>query len=133
MNTSTDQKRYKRSRQRERILAVLKSTRSHPTASWVYAQVKPDFPALSLGTVYRNLNILREQGLIQILQSGGNFDRFDAITSPHYHFVCLNCGRVEDLDLPIDPNLDQRIAAQTGRLVSGHRLCFYGFCPDCAS
>jgi len=133
MDMPVEQKRYKRSRQRERIFAVLKSTKSHPTAAWVYDQVKPDFPDLSLGTVYRNLNILREQGLIQVLQSGSNFDRFDALTSPHYHFVCLNCGRVEDLDLPVEQELEQRVAARTGHLISGHQLCFYGLCPDCAS
>jgi len=133
MEMPVEQKRYKRSRQRERNLAVLKGTGTHPTAAWVYGQVKPDFPALSLGTVYRNLNILQEQGLIQVVRSSGNYDRFDAVTSPHYHFVCLNCGRVEDLDLPVEQDLEQRAALRTGRLISGHRLCFYGLCPDCAS
>lgn len=126
-------KRYKRSRQRDRILQVLRGTKSHPTASWVYDALKPEFPDLSLGTVYRNLAILRDQGKVRALQSGSTFDRFDADVSDHCHFVCDACGKVEDVDLPLDPGLDERAAAVLGRPVSGHRLDFRGLCAACAA
>jgi len=131
METVTVEKKYKRSRQRERILGLLRSTKTHPTATWVYDQLKKDFPDLSLGTVYRNLHILHDQGLIQVLQFGSTFDRFDAVTSPHYHFICVNCGKVEDIDVPVHGDLDERVSKAIGRHIIGHRLDFYGLCEDC--
>ena len=131
MNTTIEAKRYKRSRQRDRILSALKGTKSHPTAAWVYDQLKPQFPDLSLGTVYRNLNILHAQGLIQVLQSGSTFDRFDADTSAHYHFICQTCGKVEDVLIPVHRELDVKAAETIGRTVTGHRLDFFGYCPGC--
>lgn len=131
MNTAIEPKRYKRSRQRERILDVLRSTKSHPTAAWIYDSLKGEFPDLSLGTVYRNLNILHEQGRLQVLQSGSTFDRFDADTSAHYHFVCRSCGKVEDVELPVVAELDAAAAALLGHCVEGHRTDFYGLCSAC--
>ncbi len=124
--------KYKRSRQRERILEVLKETDSHPTANWIYDRLKPEFPDLSLGTVYRNLRILEQQGEIVHLDSGSTFDRFDARKGQHYHFICESCGKVTDLDMPQASNLD-RIAEKTaGIKVKRHRIDFFGLCPDCA-
>ncbi len=123
--------RYKRSRQRDRILDTLKTTKSHPTASWVYDQLKKDFPSLSLGTVYRNLGILRDQGLVRVLQSGSTFDRFDAEMKEHSHFVCETCGKIEDVDVPLNNDWGRSISASLGRKVSGYRLDFYGSCDDC--
>ena len=124
--------RYKRSRQRERILETLRGTKSHPTATWVYDELKREFPDLSLGTVYRNLGILREQGLVQVLQSGSTFDRFDADTSAHYHFICEACGRVDDVPMSAMADLEDKAARVLGCCVSGHRLDFYGTCAECA-
>jgi Fur family peroxide stress response transcriptional regulator len=124
--------RYKRSRQRERILETLRGTKSHPTATWVYDELKREFPDLSLGTVYRNLGILRDQGLVRVLQSGSTFDRFDADTSAHYHFICESCGRVDDVPMHAMAELDERASSALGCPVSGHRLDFYGTCADCA-
>ncbi len=131
MNAVIGRKKFKRSRQRERILETLRGTKCHPTAGWVYDVLKKEYPELSLGTVYRNLNILNELGLVRILRSGSTFDRFDADTSPHYHFVCEDCGKVEDVDLSVDLDLDSRVAKLMGRVVTGHRLDFFGLCPDC--
>jgi Fur family transcriptional regulator, peroxide stress response regulator len=131
MSTLIQRKKFKRSRQRERILETLRGTKSHPTAGWVYDVLKKEYPELSLGTVYRNLNILNELGLVRILRSGSTFDRFDADTSPHYHFVCEDCGKVEDVELSVDLDLNSRVSALMGRTVTGHRLDFYGICPDC--
>lgn len=123
--------RFKRSRQRDRILSLLHSTKSHPTASWIYESLKPEMPDLSLGTVYRNLKILELQGKLQVLHSGSGFDRFDGDTRPHYHLICTRCGAVEDLDLPFQTDLDYRAKERFGNRISGHRLDFFGLCNDC--
>ncbi len=128
-----DVKRYKRSRQREKILSLLQSTKTHPTAAWVYESLKKELPDLSLGTVYRNLGILSDLGLVRVLQSGSTFDRFDAVMTDHYHFICENCGKVEDVSLPPLPNIDVEAARQLGHPVSRHRLDFYGLCSECST
>lgn len=125
------QKQYKRSRQRERILELLRSTRAHPTAGWVYDRLKEEFPSLSMGTVYRNLNILIEQGKIRKIDFGSTFDRYDANIGPHYHFICERCGSITDLDLPVDRRLDERVSRATGYETRRHRIEFYGLCGRC--
>jgi len=122
---------YKRSRQRERILEILRSTDSHPTANWIYDRLKPEFPDLSLGTVYRNLRILERQGEIVHLESGSTFDRFDARKGPHYHFICDSCGKVMDLDIPAASKLERMAEKAVGVKVERHRLDFFGLCPAC--
>ncbi|AEJ18916.1 ferric uptake regulator, Fur family [Gracilinema caldarium DSM 7334] len=123
--------RFKRSRQRERILSLLHSTKSHPTAAWIYESLKPEMPDLSLGTVYRNLKILEIQGKLQVLHSGSGFDRFDGDTKPHYHLICTQCGAVEDVDLPVQAELEQKAKDLLGQRISGHRLDFFGLCDHC--
>ena len=125
--------KYKRSKQRERIYAVLKSTGVHPTASWIYDHLKGEFPDLSMGTVYRNLNILVEQGLIRKIDFGSTFDRYDANTGPHYHFVCERCGSITDLPMPIDNALNERVERNTGFKARRHRIEFYGLCETCSA
>lgn len=125
--------KYKRSRQRERILNVLKGTGAHPTASWIYDKLKGEFPDLSMGTVYRNLNILKEQGLIRKIDFGSTFDRYDANTAPHYHFICERCGSIIDLDMHIDKELNRRVERMTKLKTKRHRIEFYGFCDKCSS
>ncbi len=122
---------YKRSRQREHIYKLLQSTNKHPTASWIYDQLKPDFPNLSMGTVYRNINILLDQNLIQKLVAGSSFDRYDANTDPHYHFTCRECKAVDDIYLELFETLNEEVSQTTGYQVEDHRLDFYGICPDC--
>ena len=123
--------RYKRSRQRERILELLQSTGRHPTADWLYQQLKEEFPNLSLGTVYRNLTILLEQELIRKIDFGSTFDRFDANIGPHYHFICKRCGSIIDLELPIDESLNERVNRATPFAVENHRIEFFGLCDRC--
>lgn len=120
-------KRY--SRQRELIYQALCSSKEHPTAEMVYRMLKPDNPNLSLGTVYRNLNLLAAEGLI--VRMSFPVERYDADVSPHPHFSCRKCGQVHDLDLPYDHRLD-RLAAQSGHEVSGHSILFTGLCVQCA-
>ena len=125
--------KYKRSRQRERIHELLKSTETHPTADWVYDQLKGEFPNLSMGTVYRNLNILIEQGLVKKIDFGSTFDRFDANTGPHYHFICERCGAIIDLGLPVDTSLNERVNNETPYNAHKHRIEFFGLCDQCRS
>jgi Fur family peroxide stress response transcriptional regulator len=127
-----EQGRYKRSKQRERILALLRKTDSHPPADWIYERTKDEFPTLSMGTVYRNLRILEEQGLVSKIEFGSTFDRFEARTDPHYHFVCETCGAIVDLAMPVDDELNERVRRQTGYRPQRHRIQFYGVCQDCA-
>ena len=103
----------------------------HPTADWIYSQLKGEFPNLSLGTVYRNLNVLMEQGLIRKIDFGSTYDRFDANTGPHYHFICEECGAILDLELPVDRSLEERVNAATPYTARRHRIEFYGICDRC--
>ncbi|HHT43218.1 MAG TPA: transcriptional repressor [Firmicutes bacterium] len=121
----------RRTRQREVILEVLRGTKSHPTADWVYQEVRKEMPQVSLGTIYRNLKTLSEHGEIQELAFGSTHSRFDANKDMHYHFVCEQCGMIEDLDIPPVEGLDDQVE-QLGFKVTSHRLEFYGSCPKCA-
>jgi len=111
---------------------LLSGTGTHPTAGWLYDRMKKEFPDLSMGTVYRNLNILNEQGLVRKIDFGSTFDRFEAKTVAHYHFICERCGSVSDLPLPVDDKLNERVSASTGFKARRHRIEFYGVCDRCA-
>jgi Fur family peroxide stress response transcriptional regulator len=108
-------------------------TTSHPTANWIYDQLKPEFPSLSLGTVYRNLGILEEQGRIKKLHSGSTFDRYDAVTKPHVHFCCKECGSVYDMKEIMIPDLLQTANEQTGHDIQEINLSYMGVCEKCKS
>lgn len=123
--------KYRKSKQRNKILEILKNTKTHPTADWIYDKLKEDFPKLSIGNVYRNLNILVEQRLIRRIDFGSTFDRFDAVRTPHYHFVCEQCGAVIDLDLSYDDQLNQKAMESSGYRVHNHKIHFYGLCDKC--
>ena len=126
------QAKYKKSRQRERIYEQLLNTGKHPTASWIYDKVKKEFPDLSMGTVYRNLNILIEQGLVRKIDFGSTFDRYDANTAPHYHFICERCGSISDLAIPMDNSLHQKVERDSNLKVKRHRIEFFGLCESCS-
>jgi Fur family peroxide stress response transcriptional regulator len=110
---------------------LLRGTGRHPTADWIYDRLKSDFPNLSMGTVYRNLNILIDQGAVGRIDFGSTFDRFDANTDPHYHFICEKCGSILDLQLPFDKALNMRVTQSTPFTVYRHRIEFYGVCDRC--
>ncbi|SMC77451.1 Fur family transcriptional regulator [Papillibacter cinnamivorans] len=117
------------SRQREIIHAALKETKEHPTADMLYERLKPENPNLSLGTVYRNLNQLVEEGSVRRLSFP--VERFDARTEAHPHMICIRCGRVVDIDLPYCEALDRQATDMSGHEVSHHELLFSGTCEDC--
>jgi Fur family peroxide stress response transcriptional regulator len=119
--------------QREKILEILQGTTSHPSADWLYGRLKNRFPRLSMGTVYRNLNILLDQGLIRKIDFGSTFDRVDANRIQHYHFICEKCGLIKDLEIPVDPSMDEKVMRSTSCTVNRHRLEFFGTCDLCKS
>ncbi len=118
-------------KQREAILEILRNTRSHPTANQIYDDVRKDIPNISKGTVYRNLQVLAESGAVTVLNLHGTQGRYEAKREGHYHFRCERCGRVIDLDEPIDQSLNERISRKTGLRVLRHRTEFSGLCADC--
>ncbi len=118
-------------RQKKLILEILRSTNIHPTADWVYEQARKVIPDISLGTIYRNLGNLKATGEIMELNYGSTFSRYDGNPDNHYHFVCKNCGRVFDIDLPVLTNLEKEVERRMGTQVTGHRMEFYGLCRGC--
>ncbi len=109
----------------------MRRTTSHPSVDWIYEEVRREIPNISLGTIYRNLNMLKAEGAIIELSFGGAPTRYDGNCQPHYHFRCIKCGRVCDIDGQVNGDLDKRVAEDSGLEVLGHRLEFYGFCQDC--
>jgi len=120
----------RQTKQRDTILEILRSTHCHPTADWVYEQARKVIPNISLGTVYRNLNVLAEQKQVFRIEHN-HVNRFDGFTENHYHFVCTECGTVCDVSVPIDTSLNRKVARSTGCSVSTHKAMFYGLCGEC--
>jgi Fur family peroxide stress response transcriptional regulator len=120
-------------RQKKVILDVLRSTKSHPTADWIYEQARKTIPDLSLGTVYRNLNLLKESGEIMELNYGSTYSRYDGNPKNHYHFQCAECGSVYDVELPAECKMAEGDLLLDGHLATSHRLEFYGTCKNCQS
>ncbi|AEE92318.1 Peroxide-responsive repressor PerR [Tepidanaerobacter acetatoxydans Re1] len=122
----------RKTKQRDLILKTLKNTDTHPTADWIYEQVKKEMPNISLGTVYRNLGMLKDLGEIIELNCGNKYSRFDGNPENHYHFVCTECEKVIDIKgCPVDKELDLCVARENDVEVFFHRTEFYGLCPDC--
>lgn len=84
-----------------------------------------------MGTVYRNLNVLMEQGVLKKIDFGSTYDRFDANIGQHYHFVCERCDAIIDLEIPVDPSLERRVSEATPFTVTRHRIEFFGICDRC--
>ena len=125
-------KKYNFSKKRQAILAAIQSTDCHPSAEWVYQKLKPEFPNLSLGTVYRNIAQFKEDGLIIGVGVVNGHERFDATTTPHGHFICNHCGCVMDImDDLVSPEAVSAAAKMTGAQIESHDLTFYGRCPNC--
>ena len=118
-------------KQRKIILERLKQSRSHPTAVQIYDEVRSELPNISLGTVYRNLDILSKEGMISKIENCGDQKRFDGIPDPHLHIICSRCGKVQDAPQEPDLDLDQLTRVETDFLITGVRLELLGVCPDC--
>lgn len=127
--------KYRMTHQRKVILEAIKKVDSHPTADEVYERVSKKLPKISMGTVYRNLDILTSIGLIKKLEPERPQMRFDGNTMEHYHVSCMHCGRVQDL--PIEPlgntldGLEKTLGNLTQHGIFGHKLEFFGLCSRC--
>lgn len=121
----------KYSRQREQIIEYVKSVKTHPTAETVYQEIRKQDPNISLGTVYRNLDRLAQDGVILRLQMANQKDRFDGDTSHHYHAVCHKCGIVHDIFVEYFQELDQKVEDCLHAKVLSHEIVFDIICPEC--
>lgn len=119
-------------RQRRVILEELRKDNSHPTADTLYEQVRKRLPRISLGTVYRNLEILSALGEIQTLELSGSQKRYDGIPQKHYHIRCIRCEQVDDAPIAPLNSLEDELYGATVYTIMGHRLEFIGLCPECS-
>jgi Fe2+ or Zn2+ uptake regulation protein len=124
--------RRNRSRQRDRILDWLRATDSHPSAAQIHAALAPETPGLSLGTVYRNLEVLVADGRAEEVSCAGGPARYDANVDPHHHFTCDGCGRILDVEVPVPRSLAKRLAGEQGLHARRISITFYGLCSECS-
>ena len=117
--------------QRQIILEELSKVKTHPTASELYDMVRKRLPRIGLGTVYRNLELMADSGMILKIEVGGTQKRFDATTDEHYHIRCSCCGKVDDIDVPVVNELVAQAAASSAYRIQGHHVEFTGICSDC--
>jgi Fur family ferric uptake transcriptional regulator len=117
--------------QRQVILEELQKFKTHPTASTLYTHVRSRLPKISLGTVYRNLEMLNRLGLVKKFEFGGGEARYDGTTQNHDHIRCLHCGRLEDVSLPPHDLMGREANDLGGYKILGHRFEYLGVCPEC--
>lgn len=118
-------------KQRLVILNELRRVRSHPSADELHRRVRRRLPRISLATVYRNLEMMSEQGVVLKLDLGGSQRRFDGDVSEHHHVRCTCCDRVDDLTGQLPCCLEKAFKSQNGYKITGHRLELIGLCPKC--
>lgn len=129
-------KKIKVTPQRMAVYAVLQQTKEHPNVEMIHKKLKPSFPAISLATVYKTVDILKRVGLIQELSFGEGGLRYDSVTTPHAHLYCKKCGKVVDVECISPEQLQdllpmENVAEETGFHVSAMQLYFYGLCLYC--
>lgn len=128
-------KKFRMTHQRQIILEEVKNNHHHPTADEIYERVRRKLPRISLGTVYRNLDVLAGCGLIRKLEPGRTQMRFDGKTFEHYHTVCIRCGAIEDAPIETTDNSMELLEKALGNLtrygIFGHKLEFLGLCSAC--
>lgn len=125
------EKKLKLTPQRLAVYKCLMNTKEHPSAETIYKSIQPEYPTMSLATVYKALKTLAEVGLIQEINVGeGNF-RYDGMVTPHPHIQCINCGKVEDLDSLSLDSLNTEAAKHTKFKILTNQVYFYGICEAC--
>ncbi|SRR5699024_4984801 len=117
--------------QRHAVLEYLLNSEIHPTADDIYKALESKFPNMSVATVYNNLRVLREIGLVRELTYGDDSSRFDCNTSDHYHIICNDCGKIVDFHYPPLDEVEALAEQVTGFKVSHHRMELYGTCESC--
>ena len=123
--------KYRTTHQRRVILEEIRKVNTHPTADEVYEMVRKRLPRISLGTVYRNLEILSTCGLIHKIGPLSNQMRFDGDPRNHYHIRCIHCGTIEDAPIEMVDTIEQDIREASDYTILAHRLEFIGVCPAC--
>lgn len=113
------------------VLETVNRLQCHPTADEIYLEIVKQYPTISRGTVYRNLQRLCEMGEIRKREIPGGADRFDHLCHDHYHVRCINCGRIFDVDMEPIPDLEKSIRDAHGFSFTGHDIIFQGTCPEC--
>jgi len=119
-------------KQRQVILEELRKLNTHPSADEIYKVVRRRLPRISLGTVYRNLEVLAQMGEIQKLELSGSLKRYDWDTNKHYHIRCVRCNRVENIPIAPLNQLEDELYEATVFEIIGHNLEFIGLCPKCS-
>jgi len=125
------EKALRTTRQRMVILEELRRRNNHPSADELYSRVRRRLPRISLGTVYRNLEVLSQLGEIQKLELSGSLKRYDGVCSKHYHIRCVQCNRVADAPIAPLNQIEDELYGTTVYEIIGHNLEFTGLCPDC--
>jgi len=118
--------------QRQVILEELNKLTCHPTAEDLHRIVRERLPKISIATVYRNLELLSEEGMVLKMNVGGAQRRFDGTTANHYHIRCSVCGRVDDVHMPVLPSIEEAARKSSAYILLSHKVEFTGICPDCA-
>ena len=121
----------RQSRQCRLVFGIVERSHDHPTAHQVFTQARRSIPSISLGTVYRNLRQLADEGQVQENKMGGEPARFEVPRQKHYHIWCVECGRIEDLTLPYQDALDRKAQRLVRYRLEQHRMEFFGVCPEC--
>ena len=119
--------------QRHAILEYIITAHAHPTADDIYKALEGKFPNMSVATVYNNLRVFKEVGLVKELTYGDSSSRFDFVSSDHYHIICEQCGKIVDFHYPGLDEVEQLASHVAGFKVSHHRMEIYGDCPECAA
>jgi Fur family transcriptional regulator, peroxide stress response regulator len=117
--------------QRHAVLDYLLNSMIHPTADDIYKALEGKFPNMSVATVYNNLRVLRENGLVRELTYGDSSSRFECNLSDHYHIICESCGKIVDFHYPSLDEVESLAQKVTGFTVSHHRMEVYGVCKEC--
>ncbi len=118
-------------RQREYVLDAVRRACNHPTAEQIRDEVAKKCANISLTTVYRNLNLLSDEGQILRLTIPNEPDRFDKTVDAHYHICCEDCGRFEDVMVPYCSDIDRSAGELSGYRITGHSIIFRGKCAAC--
>ncbi len=126
------QRGYRLTPQRQAIIqALLDAEGTHPSAQEIYARVSPQFPMITMATVYNTLQVLEDMGMVTPLGFPGASTRYETADGPHINLLCLRCGRIDDLPLEELPELQRKVATDSGYLIHAAHLEYRGYCPSC--
>jgi Fur family transcriptional regulator, peroxide stress response regulator len=121
----------KSSRKRDLVLQILRSSTAHPAAEWIYQKAKERMPSISRGTVYRNLKLLCHNGQSRVCAVQDGVSHYDGDMRHHYHIICTECGRIDDVPHTADQISCHQYETLTGYSIHSHQVEFYGICQEC--